>query len=1006
MSPSLDLNDRIERLMFALERFGVAPRKSLEEASGTTNPSMIRVSRIKAAGQKLIHPDLLVIDPCTGSLGLVYLVTSPIREHFRASWRRQDSNFQGGEREMLRELMNVCIDEAAHVRQLFLNHATARTHQVWSVELVFVTDLDAKQPELRSEVGEVFRAIQLQTSFLYSIGINEFVWPPEWNDEDFKRVISRALPAPESATVSADSVSGRDTKAAWSGHFRRAFAWLLIEVRKWVAEADQHSGRTGRRIHRHLQSIEVNHFRLPGTRTLTFVPDDGTAPNSRDVVQVIHGPNGSGKSSFVEALEYAVTRRIERLGEVEDDDTFRKAIVNRTVRKSNEAAVATARVSWLQRSTGVKSTDGKTRVCTLKLDERTHHRKTGFEPIDRLAFILDQVLMDRLTNARPADRSAAFLRAFFPNEEIALRRNFAERQTSLQTALSELPESVWRWLANHDGDAPLSDDALKPEAISRRLAWLDRRNSAVPRDLITACVQATLPKLQDLEELSRLDVLDAAMPSLSHTIGHMESEIPKEAFSSLLSELESVLNGLISSAPRRRKQIAEAVSVLNGLIDWQIERSSSHDDEGFRRDLDEWLETTAAEDLATRQLQVRTVVEKLAESREIFPGTHPPSLRPVIELSGSRLQSWRDEMQTRAKDACARLPRKSSAEESLAAAKAAGSRPARLSALQLKALQDVSHDAELVCQLVDGPSAPLDQLISDVIASHEPRAFGKIAIGEGNWAAELTDQLQELDRRLELLDQPDQLRRDRSRTGVSMIARLERVLKEAKDLDRLRSQLNRSFIAQLERADLPLNELMAMFTPARWAYEDLIVRQKRGSGSRSESQAEPRDAMSIEWRTAGDKENASLRFNTAQLNTRTLAMFLLSGIRMNNSLRLLVLDDPFDGMDELTIAAIARGLARLDRIFRVTENGWQLLVFVHSRTAFERLRHEIPGTSHKLPFHVPHLQYAESQRGKQAHIPSYETRILAPLRPGSASDLAPLTSLLTEIVSPKGRDRT
>jgi hypothetical protein len=144
-----------------------------------------------------------------------------------------------------------------------------------------------------------------------------------------------------------------------------------------------------------------------------------------------------------------------------------------------------------------------------------------------------------------------------------------------------------------------------------------------------------------------------------------------------------------------------------------------------------------------------------------------------------------------------------------------------------------------------------------------------------------------------------------------------------------------------------LNELLALFTPARWAYEDLITET---DVNRAEAQ--------MEMRTR-DKVATRFRLNTAELNTVALAIFLLGARRLGNSnpLRILALDDALQNMDELTVTTIARGLGRLLRLWQQrdgADGGWQLVVLLHGDEDLERLRREVPCAAYFMPWLAPH----------------------------------------------------
>lgn len=153
-----------------------------------------------------------------------------------------------------------------------------------------------------------------------------------------------------------------------------------------------------------------------------------------------------------------------------------------------------------------------------------------------------------------------------------------------------------------------------------------------------------------------------------------------------------------------------------------------------------------------------------------------------------------------------------------------------------------------------------------------------------------------------------------------------------------------------------LNELMALFTPARWAYEDITLRyQVTGPISRLRFETG-------ELRGGDDphaRARADLRLNTAQLNAFTLALFLLCAPRVENPLGLLVLDDPLQNMDELTVTTLARGLAKL---LCVLPTRWSLMMLFHGEGDLARFHDEVECAVYFLPWLSPTV------RGQQVDI--------------------------------------
>ncbi len=143
-----------------------------------------------------------------------------------------------------------------------------------------------------------------------------------------------------------------------------------------------------------------------------------------------------------------------------------------------------------------------------------------------------------------------------------------------------------------------------------------------------------------------------------------------------------------------------------------------------------------------------------------------------------------------------------------------------------------------------------------------------------------------------------------------------------------------------------INELMALTTPARWAYEDFTLRYQKADG---------RDpSLTLQSPDATDEIPANARLNTAELSLFAITLFLLCARRNHNPFNLLILDDPLKNMDELTVIAMARGLAKVLRLWE--DEKWQLLVLLHGQGDVDRLSREVPSTVYALPWLSPARQ--------------------------------------------------
>lgn len=188
--------------------------------------------------------------------------------------------------------------------------------------------------------------------------------------------------------------------------------------------------------------------------------------------------------------------------------------------------------------------------------------------------------------------------------------------------------------------------------------------------------------------------------------------------------------------------------------------------------------------------------------------------------------------------------------------------------------------------------------------------------------------------------------------------RLDDAYRVSREAQLVGAAVQESFIAKLASRDDEalglvdaLNELMALFTPARWAYEDVLLSyEEQGQVGRLQFETDDK---------RGHRARADLRLNTAQLNVFVLALFLLCAPRVRNPLGLLVLDDPLQNMDELTVTTLARGLAKL---LAVIPERWSIMMLFHGEGDLARFHDEITCGVYLLPWLTP------TQRGRETTI--------------------------------------
>jgi energy-coupling factor transporter ATP-binding protein EcfA2 len=759
------------------------------------------------------------------------------------------------------------IDEAAYLRHLLLENARdeQEPRQALAVELVFVT-LDNSGSI--AEGGQVLRDLMRETTVLHAIGVN--LWQS---------------PLDQTANL------------------RRAFSWLLHWTRIWL-DKNKHT-EPGRR----LRSMRLDDFRVAATRKILFSP--------KHAMHLVHGHNGSGKSSLVEALELAMTGKLERLethngssnGQAKN---YHHVLTNRNVRDKKAAAVTL--------------TFSSHRRFAARVTQRGINIKPLHQNLKAGSFRMDQGLADRLATQTPAVRAKTFLEAFFPEKTAELDK---------WRAASALFEGALHRLSERHRKLSLGKSAPTPKLVAEKLAWTGAQK---------------VPWRKVLELLGTNEKTSSILKPLftPKLAGHFQDkgQLKWSAALDLATDFDKGLRRFVDRVPHLTEVIGRAISLLDGLGAVSVQKQAE-----TNRDLpalmNEWLELVALVDLLQKEDEIFSTLE-LAQH-----GGYDFSHNPV-------LASWR-------------LPRGKSPKE------------------RKQKLVELREKCEAARRLVNGYATGAEQA-RRAIASLPPLAsFDLAALDEaaraGVWGEEfkkcqpgLSEAVRNAFQRNQEVDvragERILVRVGAPNWGADLLSRLRQVLSALKDfhpleeialnvlLQELRATREAAIAFQGSSADVvkefdallgtdeqegtlgaAVNELTALFTPARWAYQDLITK----SDLRNSEQK-------LDFITP-DGISAHLRLNTAELNAFALALFLLCARRVANSLRLIVLDDPLQNMDELTVVTVARGLSRVLRLWNVQEGSgdplWQVLILLHGEENVERIRHEVPCVVHWLPWLTP-----------------------------------------------------
>nr|WP_295829532.1 AAA family ATPase [uncultured Azospirillum sp.] len=867
-----NLTDRLlSRLQAELEtRFAVAPMPDAAALLAADKPASLREKTLVGAGHFDVAPHLLVLDPRLGTVGLVHVV----------------------ERDAKSKPDTVCrlVEQAAYLRHLTLTQWRPEGREVQAktrserplpltVELVLVIPPD--DDPMRAALGGVLGDIARSVALLHGIGVNLLEFGEATSADDGRRL-------------------------------RRAFCWLLTATRAWFDGAGRPALRPGDPLR--FTGFSLENWRLPGRRELVL--DDKAR------VHLVHGRNGSGKSSLVEAIEFAMTGRADRLAGESIADIVE-------YHPPGGSATAPAIISFREPWNWTYSTrSGKA------------PEPVPGAPANAASFRLDQRAMDRLAGSSDTDRALCLLEAFFP-DEMGVRDEHRRAKDAVTKALADFPDTEWSDFSATDG-VPATD------ALLNRTAWVDateiRLTEEVARDLLpmpTNSLRVLLPLVPEVGAI--LDLVGGAALPLTEVEKH-------------LNVLDDALDRLSNRASDLVTQLGTVSDALSqeSLRQWQP-RGEAPPTDGVQA-LNDWLESAVLADLARRQLAILRSLHGADKAkwkrgkgarRGLFRILGLPA--EVVGELNEQLTRWSAEEEERLQGSTRRR-RSANGFESVPPA----TRPT------LSAAQVDSFDAMTpwLLQTQESPSRSLGRTIQEAIRQDKPLRIGDVLVGDDEWADLLHERVVKLrDALVSVMSRDGAVPRSAAR--LAAIRRLREALvalRRAEDA-MSRSLLDRFFPAPGAKPTDPglidaLNELIALFTPARWAYADFeLTRLVDDNG---------RECLGMHH---GGASRADLRLNTAELNLFTVALFLLCAPRIGNPLHLLVFDDPLQNMDELTATTMARGLAKVTELLG---EAWMLMLLFHGEDDLERFRHEVPAAVYFLPWLTP------AQTAEEIHHPTIE----------------------------------
>lgn len=473
-----------------------------------------------------------------------------------------------------------------------------------------------------------------------------------------------------------------------------------------------------------------------------------------------------------------------------------------------------------------------------------------------------------------------------------------------------------------------------------------------PRRVLQSSIESPLAAGIDASSF-RLD-----QPLMDRLVGRFPHDRARIFLRAFFPEAVDSLNQYEEAAGKHEQAVAAlrplvqrlnvAKAALTALQTWRGGGATPTREE-FPVVLNAWLERTVLLDLVRRERLVRETVQA-AESA----GWNPSStITPIVAALGDSaavhvLKQLEDAGIKAVEDLQSQL---ASFRPSVASAASDGAIPA-VSRTDIEVLNTVCRF--LVNEDVVNSFGPLGFKLAAVLNAGDANTYGPLIIGSEHWAKPLLDTIDRMIAACDALGAEDavappwpglmasgeydmarQLQEQRNKAGRTLTSEFADKLRP--DTDEA-DEFNGSLIAAL-------NELLALFTPARWAYADIQLPAQQGAGKLG---------LPIQLKDAANTAlRAELRLNTAELNLFTVGLFLLCVGRVPKPLNLLVFDDPLQNMDELTSLALARGVAKIVRLWADMQRREELLLLFHGYDDLQRFSTEVDAATYKLPWLSP-----------------------------------------------------
>gem|GEM_PF-5593648 len=858
---------------FKLTRSDTVPPEAVEEDECSVRKFFFRrkdTQVLEIQHARYIRPDVFVQDDEISCFGLIYA---------------PDDNLRIGDGvDKVADWAMSCLREAAYLRHELLSHFRDASDKVpYGVEVMFITPGN----QYLESLSCVLKQQMDRSTHLRSLGINVYVVPENVN-----------------LTKMEELLDGE----------RRAFCWLLYETSRYFEKLSSNHVR-GERVpdNRLLKRLESGNFRIRGKREWKLDMGNGVQGTALHLVQ---GANGSGKSSLVEALEFALTGRIERLhiqgGKLAKKGKYLETVKNRDAKPSEGVYV---------------QTNGRKKVYVSE-DSRGEQASGS---MSASAFRLDQTLSDALNIGKPGERAALLQEAFFPDraEHAATLKLQRERAKSALRDASEFCRSSLKSI----NERSLHDFVevfgwVTPSSTNRKVPVPTSSN-----------VEPTYILDEEFHWMAVV-LFKEKLPRELQRFYNSQREVSEPGI--LFVQWQDVIRKISENAPKRVIEITAALQQLDRIRSSENLKADGSQDliQSPETIVSNWLDMHAKLDLLSKQLDIYRTRMYLEETdpdawdkvglQEVPSGE---DLKRRVEVLTEQVQKLK-----RDTEKASRVGKK--AVEQYAQSSFVNKR----SEIEGSDIDEISDGFEELNSVVEWLNIEWEgeETFSEFVLRGSKSHKRKVRTPDQTLLLGSREGVDLLRRYFERVRKGLHAMRNHKFDGDDALHIVNELLKVSKEYERAAGKSVADFSEKLLGLEKPLNELLACFTPARWAYSDVAFTVKT-------LEKDGEDAVAFEC-----MENIQmfLQLNTAELNLFTMVMYLLCGPRrMDNYHRIIVLDDPFQNMDEMTVSAVARALARVLAIWK--EQGfdqWRLAIFLHSADDVLRIQEENRCVVHRLPW--------------------------------------------------------